>query len=150
MDELALDHCFWNALSTWQTFLAWLISKTKFLGRPLSLVRDEKWHQRWYRNPETKEESETDILVLLEDTETSERLALHIENKPPHGQWRRNQPENYQIRAENRMGPLRYTSYQTVLLAPSKFIVKHRPEAAHFELWLSYEDVSMYVPEFKL
>lgn len=150
MDELALDRCFWNAVSSSPPFFAWLVSKTKFSGRSLSLVIDEKWHQRWYRDPETKEESETDILLMLEDTKTGERLALHIENKPPHGKWRRNQPENYRKRAENRMGALHYTSYQTVLLAPALFIVRHRIEAAHFELWLAYEDVATYIPDFKV
>lgn len=150
MDELELDHHFWNAVSTSQPFLRWLVGKTKFVGRNLQLVTGEKWHRRWYRAPETKEESETDILVILEDIDSGDRLALHIENKPPHGKWRPNQPENYRKRAENRKGPLRYTDFQTALLAPAAFVAKHPNEVVHFDITLTYEEVAAYVPEFKI
>lgn len=74
----------------------------------------------------------------------------HIENKPPHGKWQANQPENDRKRAKDRMGPLRYVDFQTVLLAPVVFIASHPTEAAHFDLALTYEEVAAYVPEFKI
>ena len=150
MEELELDHCFWNAASTSPEFLQWLISQTKFAERALRLVTNEKWHQRWYRDPQTGEESETDILLMLEDIGNGERFALHVENKPPHGKWRPNQPENYRKRAQDRMVPWRYADFQTVLLAPAAFISLHQAEAAHFDLRLTYEEVSAWIHEFTI
>jgi hypothetical protein len=150
MDELALDHCFWDAISSSQPFFRWLVSKTKFSERTLRLVTDEKWHQRWYEEPETKQQSETDILLILQDDVTGERFALYIENKPPHGKWRPNQPENYRKRAIDRMRSLRYVDFQTILLAPTVFIARHPMEAAHFDMVLTYEEVAAYVPEFRI
>ena len=80
--ELALDHVFWNLVSSNPAFEQWLLARTKFGGRSLKLVRDEKWHQRWYRDPETGRDSETDILLIFADPANGARYALHIENKP--------------------------------------------------------------------
>jgi hypothetical protein len=46
------------------------------------------------------------------------------------------------------MATWRYVDFQTVLLAPASFIARHPTEAGHFELVISYEDVSAFVPEF--
>ena len=93
--ELELDHFFWNAISTNVAFQSWFLVKTKFAGRNLELVTDELWHQRWYRDPVTGKDSEGDILLMFRDPETSERYAIHIENKPGHRIWEPLQAENY-------------------------------------------------------
>ena len=148
MDELSLDHCFWRAIRGSVPFQEWLISRTKFRGRALSLVVDELWHQRWYLDPETRRGSETDILLLFKEAVTGDRYALHIENKPAHGKWEPDQAPNYLKRAVNRMKPWRYVDFQTVLLAPVSFIRRHPAEVSHFQLTISYEEVGAFAPEF--
>jgi hypothetical protein len=150
LNELALDHCFWREVKTSSPFQHWLIGKTKFAGRVVRLVTDEGWHQRWYRDPETKKDSETDILLIFVDLENSQRYALHIENKTAHSKWEPDQAKNYRKRAMNRMKPLRYADFQTVLVAPASFIDKHPTEAAEFDLLLIYEEVGVFVPEFRI
>lgn len=153
MDELTLDRCFWREISSSARFQRWLIEKTKFADRSLELVSnesDEKWHQRWYKDPETKKDSEGDILLIFRDTSSAERYALHIENKPAHRKWEPNQAENYRKRALDRMKRWRYVDFQTILLAPSAFVGRHHVEAASFDLVLSYEEVGSFVPEFAI
>jgi hypothetical protein len=115
---------------------------------PLILVTEEKWHQRWYRDPETKKDSETDILLIFVDSSTGDRYALRIENKPAHRGWEPDQAANYLKRAVNRMKAWRYIDFQTVLLAPAAFVQQHPTEASHFHLTISYEEVGAFVPEF--
>src|ERR1700722_8961963 len=116
--ELELDHFFWNAITTNVAFQSWFLVKTKFAGRNLELVTDELWHQRWYRDPVTGKDSEGDILLMFRDPETSERYAIHIENKPGHRIWEPLQAENYRKRAANRMREWQYIDFQLVLIAP--------------------------------
>jgi hypothetical protein len=134
-------------LTTSAAFRAWLWSKTKFSGQNADLVLTEKWHQRWYKNPVTKEESETDILLIYAD-KNGDRYALHIENKPAHGKWRPKQAERYRTRARDRMQVGRYVDFEIILLAPTAFIMRHPVETALFDFTISYEDVSVFVPEF--
>ena len=147
-NELVLDHAFWEAIATDPLFRAWVVSRSKFAERTLSLILDEKWHQRWYRDPETKKDSETDILLMFRDLDSGDRYALHIENKPDHRSWEPDQPENYRKRAFNRMAAWRYVDFQTVLLAPVSFVARWPVEAAHFDLTMTYEEVGLYVPAF--
>jgi hypothetical protein len=65
----------------------------------------------------TKEESETDILLIFKDLPAN-RYAIHIENMPLGGKWRLHQPENYRIRAIDRMLKWRYIKFKTVLIGP--------------------------------
>ena len=147
-NELELDHAFWNALVANRPFQTWLLSRTKFETRSLCLVTDEKWHQRWYRDPETGKDSETDILLMWRDEESGERFAIHIENKPAHRAWESSQAINYRRRAENRKKAWRYTDFELVLLAPLAFVARHQSEAAHFDIALTYEEVGTFVPAF--
>ena len=102
------------------------------------LVRDEKWHQRWYRDPETGKDSETDILLMFADNVSGERYALHIENKPDHGKWMPDQAANYRRRAVNRMSKWRYVDFQTMIMAPQTFIDRYADDVAEFDVILSY------------
>jgi hypothetical protein len=146
--ELELDHVFWKAISTNVAFQAWFLDRTKLANHALELVGDEKWHQRWYRDPVTGEDSETDILLIFKDQSTGERFAIHIENKPPQGVWEPHQPENYRKRAANRMSNWRYVDFQVVLIAPTSFIAASISELDHFDIAVSYEALSVFVPEF--
>jgi hypothetical protein len=146
--ELELDHFFWKAISANVAFQAWFLAQTKFANRALELVVDEKWHQKWYRDPVTGKDSETDILLIFKDQSTGERFAVHIENKPPWGLWEPHQPENYRKRAANRMGNWRYVDFQVVLIAPISLIAESASELDHFDIAVSYEVLSAFVPEF--
>jgi hypothetical protein len=147
--ELDLDHFFWNAISTNPAFRLWFLQRTKFAQQTLDLVTDEKWHQRWYKDPATKLESEGDILLIFKDSVTADRFALHIENKPSHGIWQPSQSENYRKRAEDRMSKWRYVGYQLVLIAPLSFIERSAREVEHFDIAISYEDIGTFVPAFR-
>ncbi len=147
-DELALDHCFWREISTNRHFFNLFVGRSKFADGWIDLDRTEKWHQRWFRDPETKLDSETDITLFLIDTREHRKYAIHIENKPAHGKWQPNQPENYKKRAENRMGKWKHDDYQTALIAPQSFIDAHPEAVALFGFVVSYEEISPFVPEF--
>jgi hypothetical protein len=146
--ELELDHYFWKAMSTNVAFQSWFLDQTKFANHALELLGDEEWHQQWYRDPLTGKDSETDILLIFKDQSTGERCALHIENKSPRGQWEPHQPENCRKRAANRMSNWRYEDFQVVLIAPISFIASPISELDHFDMAVSYEALSKFVPEF--
>jgi hypothetical protein len=74
--ELELDHFFWKAISTNVAFQAWFLGLTKFADHALDLVGDEIWHQKWYRDPVTGKDSETDILLIFKHQSTGERFAI--------------------------------------------------------------------------
>jgi len=148
-NELELDNLFWKAISTNQAFQSWFLQRTKFAPQTLDLVTDEKWHQRWYRDPITKKDSETDILLIFKDSKTSNRYAIHIENKPSHRIWEPLQPENYPKRADDRKDKWQYVDYQLVLIAPLAFLKKSSHEIKYFDIAISYEDIGDFIPEFK-
>jgi hypothetical protein len=148
-NELELDNLFWKAISTNEAFQSWFLQRTKFAACALDLVVEEKWHQRWYKDPISGKESETDILLVFKDRENSDRYAVHVENKPPHGKWRPRQPENYRIPAKDRMSKLRYVDYQVALIAPLAFLKVSSSEIEHFDFAISYEDIGDFIPEFK-
>ena len=147
-NELELDHHFWRAISTDLLFHRWFLDKSKFSSSALDLVTDEKWHQRWYRDPETRRDSETDILLMFRDRNNDARCAIHIENKPDHRKWETNQAENYRKRAFNRMSAWRYSDFQIALIAPLSFTMRSPIETGLFDFVASYEDISGFVPEF--
>ncbi len=123
------------------------MQRTKFSGRDLDLVTDEKWHQRWYRDKD-KRESETDILLVFQDVSNKGRYAIHIENKPRHGRWEEGQAEHYRSRALDKKAAWRYSDFQTALIAPFSFIERWPAEVAHFDFTVSYEDISAFIPAF--
>jgi hypothetical protein len=148
--ELELDHYFWQGISDNRLFREWFLALTKFADLDLELVANEKWHQRWYRDQETGKESETDILLMPRDNQKNKRYAIHIENKPDHGIWREDQAANYRKRAINQMIPWRYVDFQIVLIAPISFIARCPEEVGHFDVVVSYEDISLFIPQFSV
>jgi hypothetical protein len=147
--ELELDHIFWRTISSDMRFQSWFLNRTKFGEIGVDLIADEKWHQRWYRDPDTGKDSETDILLMIRNRSSGARYAIHIENKPDHGKWEQNQAENYKKRALNRMSAWRYVDFQTVLIAPESFIARSSEEAMHFNVLVSYEEIRTFIPEFR-
>jgi hypothetical protein len=148
MDELSLDRAFKAKLDANYDFQAWLLSHTKFAKRELTLSVDEVWHQRWWRDPETKKDSETDIFLLFTDRPTGERVALHIENKLAKSVWTPSQAQNYEKRAIARKRSYKYNDYQTVLIAPQSFVSAWPDEVSFFNVVIFHEDIAAFVPEF--
>jgi hypothetical protein len=146
--EFEHDHLFWNAISSNSQFRAWLLRRSKFASRSLELKTDELWHQRWYKDPDTKKDSETDITLIFREFESGHLFSIHIENKTPHRVWEKNQAENYRKRAANRMAKWKHVDCEVALLAPRDHIANHPIETSHFDFLLTYEDVGAYVPEF--
>jgi hypothetical protein len=97
--EKELDELFWKAISTNVAFQSWFLQRTKFATNALDLVVEEKWHQRWYKDPISGKESETDILLVFNDRENSDRYAIHVENKPRHGKWRAQSTRELAVRS---------------------------------------------------
>lgn len=147
-DELSLDRFFKAKLDIDLVFQHWLIDKTKFNDRPLDLIIEKIWHQRWWRDPDTKKDSETDIFLVFLDRATGERVALHIENKLKTSVWEPQQAINYRKRARARMRSYNYQDFQTVLMAPKAFIDAWSQEASQFDVWIYHEEVANFVPEF--
>ena len=112
MTELELDQLFWNAIGRDNAFQKWFIQQTKFKDCQLKLLDGEEWHHRWYRDPVSNKDSETDITLTFAD-QWSCRYAIHIENKPSWSIWRPFQAENYRPRALNRMHAWGHADYQT-------------------------------------
>jgi hypothetical protein len=147
-NELELDKLFWDKFSTNQDFQKCLLDLTKFKGQALSLVTEGVWHQRWYRNPETKKDSETDITLTFKNSATGHLYAIHIENKPPHRMWEKDQAEGYRPRAINRMKAWRHQDCTVGLIATSKYLAAYPRERACFDFTMTYEEIGNYVQEF--
>lgn len=150
MNELELDRAFWGEANTNGEFLSWFLSRTRFAGRDFELIPEEKWHQRWYRDPVTGQESETDITLFLRDRDTSEMVAVHIENKPAHRAWEPSQAQNYATRAANRMAAWGHSDFSTALIAPAAFVAGCLDKANHFDVVVTYEDIGAFIDAFRV
>jgi hypothetical protein len=149
LSERELDERFWREISNSAEFRNWFLGKTKFAERQLELVtRDGEWQFRWYKDPTTGRESETDILLIFRDRENGDQYAIHIEDKPPHGAWQPEQAMHYPIRAKHLAEKFNYVDFQTVLVAPQAFIDRNRLDAAIFSFCIPYEEISEHIAEF--
>lgn len=159
--EKELDKALAKALEHDPKLVSWIVSKTKFAGRDVefrSCRSDYIWgvHPFVFRNQETgveestSRESETDVLLLLNDGDRV--VALHIENKLGGGAFTQLQPEMYPQRAEHWKNDKKrggYADFDTVLLAPLVFKERNAEQAALFGCFISHEDIAAYIPEFK-
>jgi hypothetical protein len=92
-------------------------------------------------------EGETDVLVVFE-TQTHKRIALHIENKLASGSFTPFQPEIYAARAAQWKGNPDYQSYEdweTVLIAPRSFYARYIDDAKKFGRFIAHEDIANYI-----
>jgi hypothetical protein len=159
--EKQLDGALHLALETSREFADWFLSRTKFAGSGAERVWsrcDHPWGRILYTGPnpltgqtETSiKECETDILVVFK-TPTDARFALHIENKLGSGKFTELQPELYSQRAAQWAGNPKYGNYhdfETVLVAPLAFLERNRTAVAHFDQYISHEDISAFIPLF--
>ena len=164
ISELDLDRAFADKLSSSREFQLWLLNQTKFIDQTdIARLLDkeqaeanpnrnsENWWRHWWCRLEDGSESETDIFVVFELEGQDIRIALHIEDKPPHGKFTPNQYLNYKNRAEFMMGKekfMGYSKYTTILLAPNSFIEENADKIHHFECTISYERVAELIPLF--
>ncbi|SKA28512.1 hypothetical protein [Novilysobacter spongiicola] len=162
--ESELDRAFADAVATSADFRQWVLAQTPFResARTAILLRNEQiharpkvapanWWRHWWCALDDSTESETDIFLVFELGQTQKRCALHIENKPPHGKFTPSQYLNYRRRAEFMASESKYLNYSefvTVILAPEQFLKRYASQVCSFDLSLSYEAVSGFVPLF--
>lgn len=164
ISELELDRAFADEVVRSKEFFKWVVEQTKFQNIVDHLIllneeqakakprkKPENWWRHWWCEMEDGSQSETDIFLVLGCRDNSKRIAIHIEDKPPHGKFTPNQYINYARRAEFMLNSdkyMNYAAYTTVLLAPKSFIVENKEAAVYFESLISYESVSKYIPLF--
>ena len=162
--ELQLDRAFAEKLSSSREFQIWVLEQTKFKdqSRGACLLdkdqanakpkkRPENWWRHWWCRLDDGSESETDIFAVFDLIAPDMRVALHIEDKPPHGKFTPNQFLNYQRRAAFMSGKdayMNYSEYTTILLAPQSFIALNLDKVGNFDCKITYEDVARYIPLF--
>ena len=164
ISELQLDRAFADHLASSEEFRGWVLAKTKFkryadLARLLDREqitakprkKPENWWRHWWCKLEDGSESETDIFATFQLQGTDLRFALHIEDKPPHGQFTKDQYLNYKRRAACMARQPKYMDYSdfaTLLLAPSSFISAHTSEVSHFDNTITYESIAAFIHLF--
>jgi hypothetical protein len=164
ISEIELDRAFASKLASSPEFCVWVLDHTKFADCSHEAIllnkeqaqakprkKPENWWRHWWCKLEDGTESETDIFVVFGFPDSTRRIALHIEDKPPHGRFTRKQYLNYRKRGAFMAGQskyMNYTDYATILLAPEGFIEKHSTEAVHFDRQISYESVAKVIHVF--
>ena len=138
-------------------FTQWFLSQTKFLKESAIYywsrsIRPWEREQLIIQNPETTiGHNETGMLVVFK-TERNERFAIYIANKLANGAVKKFQSEFYAQRAKLWMNDTKYCSYtdfETVLIAPTSCYEECLEDAEKFNCYISYEDISAYLPVFK-
>lgn len=164
LSEGELDRAFANMLSSSPDFCSWVLRKTKFADMASDAVlldekqaaakpnkKPENWWRHWWCRLEDGSESETDIFAVFGVSSADDRVALHIEDKPPHGKFTPNQYLNYSRRAEfmaHKPQFMNYSDFTTVLLAPQAFMDANADKVRHFGCLLPYDAVAEFIPEF--
>ena len=162
--EAELDRAFADAVAESADFRRWVLTQTRFraLADEAILLRDEQiharpkvarenWWRHWWCALQDRSESETDIFLVFGVRNSEKRVALHIENKPPHGKFTLHQDLNYRRRAKFMAGDGRYLGYSdfvTAILAPQRFLQRYAEQVRNFDLSFSYEAVSNFIPLF--
>jgi len=164
VSELDLDRAFADNIAATPEFLRWVLRQTKFAGLAEKLIlldkeqaeaksrkKPENWWRHWWCRLEDGSESETDIFLVLRVPDSGKRIALHVEDKPPHGKFTPGQYLNYKRRAEfmaNKEQYMNYSDFTTILLAPNSFFEENGDKINNFDCLISYEEVSNFVPLF--
>jgi hypothetical protein len=163
VSELDLDRAFANKLATSRSFCAWILRQTKFadcagdavlLDKQQAEAKPRKKPENWWRHWWCELDgagSETDIFAVFGFSGSARRIALHIEDKPPHGRFTKDQPKNYRRRGDFMRGKAQYMDYsdfETILLAPDAFLADHRDVISHFDRCITYESVAAEIPIF--
>jgi hypothetical protein len=162
ISELDLDRAIAEKIASSQDFRTWLLKQTKFASDAsdaLLLIdeqiaakpkkKPENWWRHWWCELGPGDGSETDIFVVFGFPNSNRRIALHIEDKPPHGKFEPNQHVNYGRRAKhmaNNPNYMDYGDYATILIAPESFLAKNAAEVGHFDTRISYESIASEIP----
>lgn len=119
-------------------------------ARKLGLNNPEKWYtpldyaMKSFRSIGGRE---TDLVVIMFNNETNEKVLLHIENKIFYN-FHQGQAEDYRKRTVNhgsKIGIIKDNCY-ACLIAPSVYIEeKAKTKLQFFDLILSYEEISNYL-----
>ena len=165
ISEPQLDRAFAENILDSEVFVLWVLSQTTFskyaddavlLNEEQARIKPNKkpenWWKHWWCELEDGSQSETDIFLVFSHAGLENRFAIHIENKPPHGSFREQQPENYHHRALFMSKKEKYMNYDmfcTVLLAPESFMKLNSDKTKYFDSLLSYEAVGQYIPLFE-
>ena len=148
--EKQLDKQFHAKFEQSDEFSAWFLNRTKFAGRATRLILLRSNHP-WYQSKKTGVQSETDILIVLEDVNTRGRFAVHVESKLANGKFEPNQPELYHERAADWRGMAKYGAYddyEVVLIAPRVFYDRYHEQSKIFHRYVPHEDIAHFIPEF--
>jgi hypothetical protein len=162
--EKQLDIALENEFKTNPVFCRWFLDHTKFSKQEANYYWSRADHP-WGRFPYTANdpatgtletvirEGETDVLVVFE-TSDRRHVALHIENKVGAGRFTALQAELYSQRAAHWLRNPNYGNYsefETVLIAPRVFFERNRALIdRYFDRYISHEDISAFIPLFKL
>jgi hypothetical protein len=165
ISELELDLAFAHKLTSSMEFCTFVLELTKFKDQTGNLIllneeqakakprkKPDNWWRHWWCRLEDGSESETDIFVVFGFRDSERRVALHIEDKPPHGKFTQNQYLNYQRRAKfmaNKSQFMNYSDFSTILLAPKRFFEENSDKVQHFDTLISYESVAQFIPLFR-
>ena len=159
--EKDLDRAIEDAFKTTPGFVDWFLAQTKFKDEGATYCWSRSNHP-WGKvdltvpNPHTGEserisrEGETDVLVVFE-TASKKKVALHIENKLTAGKFTLWQPELYAARAASWKGHPSYGEYEeweTILVAPTAFFDRNELDARKFDRFIPHEEIAVHVPVF--
>lgn len=159
--EKELDAALESALKDDPAFFAWFLEQTPLdvQGATYHWSRaDHPWGTIDFVSLDAgtglakteRRECETDVLLVI-DVPDGRRCALHIENKLGAGAFTSDQPQMYRQRAEQwaNQGKYRnYSSFATVLVAPERFRERQPDQCAHFDCFISHEQLATRLPAF--
>lgn len=160
--EDKLNDLFANKVMHSPEFRAWLLARTKFanlsghvriLDESEYMIRPRRfwWRHWWCAGIPNCGEKETDVFLVFEDITDKKRFALHVENKMRNGKFTFLQAECYAARGKhmmNRREFLRYSDFETMLIAPLGFKNQYSEPAALFDRYISYEEIAPFIAEF--
>ncbi len=118
-----------------QNFAAWFLGKTRFAG-----VQAEPVDVFVSKADST---GESDLVVIYEEVATSQRFAIHIEDKID-APLQPDQVDRYRQRANGEIDQGHYGEFEIVLCAP-QFYKDSQPGARAFDRYVSYGDIADFI-----
>jgi hypothetical protein len=162
ISELDIDRAIANAIASSRDFQQWLLAHTKFsscasdaillINEAIALKprkKPENWWRHWWCTIDEGAACETDIFLVFGFPDSDRRIALHVEDKPPHGKFTPDQPLYYKRRAAymaNKPQFMSYSEFATVLIAPNSFLEVNTDAVSHFDTCIAYESIAQHVP----
>jgi len=164
LTEDALCGLFAETAAESRAFREWVLGHTKFRSHAHTArlmreeqiqkrphVRPERWWRHWWCTiPGLQEQRETDIFLVFQTDDTNRRFALLVENKK-RARFSPGQAAAYNAKARFMSGKaeyLHFTDFQTMVIAPAAFHEAHATECDKFDVYISYEAIGAYIPQF--